>query len=192
MDLFTALHTRRSIRRYTGQPVPLDWIDQLLEAATRAPSSHNSQPWRFAVITTSNVKEQLSDRMGARLSADRLREADRIEEIERDVARSRERITSAPAIIIACLSTIDLNDHHERLMAIQSVAAAIQNLLLVAHYMGLGACWMAAPMYCPDVVREVLQLPDDWEAQALITIGYPADAGKRRERVDFREITIHR
>jgi F420 biosynthesis protein FbiB-like protein len=192
VDLFTALHTRRSIRRYTGQPVPLDWIDQLLEAATRAPSSHNSQPWRFAVITTSNVKEQLSDRMGARLRADRLREADRIAEIDRDVARSRERITSAPAIIVACLSTIDLNDYYERLMAIQSVAAAIQNLLLVAHYMGLGACWMAAPLYCPDVVREVLQLPDDWEAQALITLGYPADAGKRRERVDFRETTIYR
>ena len=51
---------------------------------------------------------------------------------------------------------------------------------------------MAAPLYCPDVVREVLQLPDDWEAQALITIGYPADEGKRRERVNFREITIYR
>ena len=160
------------------QPVPPELIDQLLEAATRAPSSHNSQPWRFAVITTASVKAQLADRMGERLKADRLRANDRVEEIDRDVARSRERITSAPVVIIVCLSTINLDDPYERLMAMQSVAASIENLLLAAHEAGLGACWMAAPLYCPDVVRAVLQLPDDWEAQALITIGYPADAGK--------------
>jgi coenzyme F420-0:L-glutamate ligase/coenzyme F420-1:gamma-L-glutamate ligase len=191
LDLLTALRTRRSIRRYLDQPVPPDLIDQLLDAATRAPSSHNSQPWRFAVITTSSVKVQLADRMGERLRADRLTAVDRVEQLDRDVARSRERITSAPAIVIVCLS-IDSNDHYERLMAIQSVAASIQNLLLAAQDAGLGACWMAAPLYCPDVIRAVLQLPDDWDAQALITIGYPADEGQPRGRVDFREITIYR
>lgn len=167
-------------------------IDQLLEAATRAPSSHNSQPWRFVVITTASVKAELADRMGERLRADRLRAADRVETIDRDVSRSRDRITSAPAIIVVCLSTIGLDDHHERLMAIQSVAASIQSLLLAAHEAGLGTCWMAAPLYCPDVVREVLRLSSDWDAQALITIGYPADEGKRRERVDFHAKTIYR
>ena len=186
------LYTRRSIRRYTDRPVPPELIDQLLDAATRAPSLHNSQPWRFAVITASNVKAQLADRMGERLRADRLRANDHLEEIDRDVARSRQRITSAPVAIVVCLSTINLDDQYERLMAVQSVAASIENLLLAAHEAGLGACWMAAPLYCPDVVRDVLQLPDDWESQALITIGYPADEGKRRERVDFRDITIYR
>jgi F420 biosynthesis protein FbiB-like protein len=180
---------RRSVRRYANRPVPLDAIDQLLAAATRAPSAHNSQPWRFAVITTASVKARLADRMGERLRSDRLRANDRVEEIDRDVARSRERITSAPVVIVVCLS-IKNDDQHERLMAIQSVAASIQNLLLAAHEAGLGACWMAAPLYCPAVIRDVLQLPDDWEAQALITIGYPADEGRRRERVDFREITV--
>jgi coenzyme F420-0:L-glutamate ligase / coenzyme F420-1:gamma-L-glutamate ligase len=185
------LYTRRSIRRYTNQPVPSESIAQLLEAATHAPSSHNSQPWRFAVITTSSVKAQLADRMGERLRTDRLRAADRADQIERDIARSRERITSAPVVIIACLS-ITSEDQYERLMAIQSVAASIQNLLLAAHDVGLGACWMAAPLYCPDVIRKALQLPDDWDAQALITIGYPADEGKARGRVDFRGITVYR
>src|SRR5512147_1031993 len=115
------IRTRRSIRSYTAQPVPAELIDQLLEAATRAPSSHNSQPWRFAVITTSNAKEQLADRMGARLKTDRLRAADRIEEIDRDVARSRERITTAPVVVVVCLS-INNDDQRERFMAIQSVA----------------------------------------------------------------------
>ena len=192
MDLLTALRTRRSIRRYLDRPVPPELIDQLLEAATRAPSSHNSQPWRFAVITTSSVKVQLADQMGERLRVDRLRAADRVEEIDRDLARSHARITSAPALIVVCVSTNDLIDPYERLMAVQSVAASIENLLLAAHEAGLGSCWMAAPLYCPDVVRDVLQLPDDWDAQALITIGYPADEGRRRERVDYREITVWR
>jgi coenzyme F420-0:L-glutamate ligase / coenzyme F420-1:gamma-L-glutamate ligase len=185
-------HPRRSIRRYLNRPVSQELMDQLLEAATHAPSAHNRQPWRFAVIFKSIVKTQLADRMGERLKADRLRAADRVEEIDRDMARSHARITSAPALIVVCLSTIDLIDQYERLMAIQSVAASIENLLLAAHEAGLGACWMAAPLYCPDVVRDTLQLPADWEAQALITIGYPADEGKPKARVNFRELTIHR
>ena len=189
-DQFT--HPRRSIRRFTNRPVPLEAIDQLLAAATRAPSSHNSQPWRFAVISSPIVKAQLADRMGERLKADRLRAADRVEEIDRDVQRSRDRLNVAPIVIVVCMSTIDLIDHYGRLMAIQSVAASIENLLVAAHEAGLGACWMAAPLYCPDVVRAVLQLPDDWDAQALITVGYPADEGKLKARVDFRELTIYR
>lgn len=188
------IRARRSIRRYHARPVPPEQIERLLDCATRAPSSHNRQPWRFVVITTAAVKAQLADRMGERLKADRLREAERVVEIDRDVSRSRERITSAPVVIIVCLSSIDLDEARERMMALQSVAAAIENLLLAAHEARLGACWMAAPLYCPDVVREVLRLPDAWEAQALITVGYPADAnaGQRRERIDFREITIYR
>ena len=110
MELSAAILTRRSIRTYLDRPVPPELIDQLLEAATRAPSSHNSQPWRFVVITTSDVKAQLADQMGERLEADRLRAADRIDLIDRDVARSRERITSAPTIIVVCLSTINRDD----------------------------------------------------------------------------------
>ncbi len=189
--MMTAIATCRSIRRYLDRSVPLDLIDQLLEAATRAPSSHNSQPWRFAVITTTSVKAQLADRMGERLRADRLRVTDRVEEIDRDVARSRERITAAPVVIVVCLSASKA-DHFERLMAMQSVAASIENLLLAAHEAGLGACWMAAPLYCPDVVREVLQLPTDWESQALITLGYQADAGKPKPRLSFRDVTFYR
>ncbi len=189
--MFNALHTRRSMRRYTDQPIASELIDHLLHAATEAPSAHNSQPWRFAVIVDPIVKAQLADRMGERLKADRLRAADRIDRIDRDVARSRERITAAPVIIIAC-AAIGTHDPYERLMAVQSVAAATENMLLAAHEAGLGACWMAAPLYCPDVVRAVLHLPDDWEAQALITIGHAANEGKPRNRVDFREITIYR
>ena len=58
-------------------------------------------------------------------------------------------------------------------MAAQSTALAAQNLLLAAHDAGLGACWMCAPLFCPDVVSTQLDLPADWEPQALLTLGYP-------------------
>ncbi len=198
-SIYDLVRTRRSVRNYTEQSVSSELIDQLLEAAMWAPSAHNRQPWRFAVITTAAAKAQLADAMGTRLRADRLRDGDSIELIDRDVNRSRERITSAPIVIVVCLSMIDL-DHYpderrnslERTMAIQSVATSVQNMLLMAHELGFGACWMCAPLFCPDVVREALDLPDDWEAQALITIGYPADAnaGKPKDRIDFRHRTI--
>ena len=199
MTLIDIIHTRRSIRRYLDRPVPPALIDQLLEAATWAPSAHNRQPWRFVVIETAAVKAQLADRMGERLKADRLRDGDPLEVIERDVQRSRTRIVSAPIVIVACLSMIDM-DHYpddrrntlERTLATQSVANAVQNLLLTAHDLGLGACWMCAPLFVPDIVRDVLNLPDDWDAQVMITLGYPADAGKSKGRADFKEKTIYR
>ena len=198
MSSLRTIYTRRSIRRYTNQPVASTLIDQLLDAAIWAPSAHNRQPWRFAVLTTPEAKERLANQMCARLRADRLRDGDMIEVVEQDVNRSRERIVSAPVVIIACLSMHDMDQYPdeprasaERTMAIQSVSMAIQNLLLTAHSLGLGACWMCAPLFCPDVVRDALSLPGDWEAQALITIGYPTDEGKHKGRTEFRQKTLY-
>ncbi|MER3459398.1 MAG: hypothetical protein C4309_12880, partial [Chloroflexota bacterium] len=70
MELFEAIHLRRSIRRYRPEPVPQGLIVRLLEAACWAPSAHNRQPWRFAVIADAEVKERLARAMGARLRAD--------------------------------------------------------------------------------------------------------------------------
>ena len=199
MDTLAAIHTRRSIRRYLDRPVSPALIDQLLDAATCAPSAHNRQPWRFVVIETAAVKAQLADRLGERLRADRLGDGDPLDRIERDVRRARDRIVAAPIVIVACLSLIDLDRYPderrtalEKLLAVQSVAAGVQNLLLAAHALGLGACWLCAPLFAPDVVRAVLALPGDWDAQALITLGYPADAGRPTSRVDFRQKTLYR
>lgn len=179
--------------------MPARSIEQILAAATRAPSAHNRQPWRFAVVTTPTAKAQLADRLGARLRADRLRDGDPIDDIEQDVQRSRARITAAPLVIVVCLSMLEMDRYSddrrnalERVMAVQSVAAAIQNLLLTAHDLGLGACWLCAPLFAPDAVRDALNLPADWEAQALITLGYPANGGAIKERTDFREKTLYR
>ena len=78
----------------------------------------------------------------------------------------------------------------EHLMAVQSVAMAVQNLLLAAHAEGLGACWMCAPLFCPDVVAQALALPTEWQAQALVTLGYPASAGKPPVRRPLAESVV--
>jgi F420 biosynthesis protein FbiB-like protein len=184
------------IRRYTDQPVPAEAIATVLAAAIRAPSPHNRQPWRFAVLT-GPARHRLAMAMGERLQHDLTLDGISSGAIERDIARSYQRITGAPACILACLSMRDMDaypDPHrseiERWMAVQAVAAACQNILLCVTELGLGACWMCAPLFCPDAVSATLDLPDDWQPQALITLGHPADGGKERERRSVDEITL--
>ena len=81
--------------------------------------------------------------------------------------------------------------HNEHIMAIQSVAMAGQNILLAAHDAGLGACWMCAPLFCPNVVKTSLNLPDDWQPQGLLTIGYP-DQTREKTRHPIENSVIWR
>jgi F420 biosynthesis protein FbiB-like protein len=185
-DLFDIIHSRRSIRRYDDRPVPVEVINQALEAACWAPSAHNRQPWRFAVIQSDDTKRRLAAAMGERLRRDLAADGLPPEQIERDAGRSYNRITGAPLLILLCLTLADM-DHYpderraqnERLMAVQSAAMAGQNLLLAAHALGLGACWLCAPLFCGDTVRDTLDLPDNWQPQGLITLGYPAETKEK-------------
>ena len=181
-NFLSLLRSRRSIRRYRPEPVPQTLVQQILEASTWAPSAHNRQPWRFAVLRGQQPKERLATAMGRRLRADL--EADGVPDsvIEKDVHRSYQRITGAPIVIVICLSMEDMDTYpdqrrlrNEWIMATQSTAMAGQNLLLAAHSLGLGACWMCAPLFVPELVRENLGLPAEWEPQGLVTLGYPAE-----------------
>ncbi len=188
------VYSRRSIRRYQQVPVPREVIAELLEAARWAPSAHNRQPWRFAVIEEVETKRALAKAMGERLRADLEQDGARPDVIGAEVSRSYARIVDAPAAIVACVTMRDMDEYTdtrrkkaEWTMAVQSVAMAVQNLLLAAHAYGLGACWMCAPLFVTDTVREVLGLEPDWEPQALITIGYPAET-KTKTRAPLEAI----
>lgn len=185
-SLLSVLKNRRSIRRYASLPVENAVVLQLLEAAIWAPSAHNRQPWRFVVIQSDDVKAQLAESMSEKLREDLLADSVPIEIVNADITRSRNRITAAPLAILLCLSMVDMDNYpdifrsqNEYIMAVQSVAMAGQNLLLAAHALGLGACWMCAPLFCPEVVRTVLGLPEDWYPQALLTVGYPNETRNR-------------
>ncbi len=183
------LQSRRSLRRYTAEPVPQELLVRILESATWAPSAHNRQPWRFAVLRDLSTRVQLARAMGTRLVRDLTADGVPQQIIDEDVNRSYERITQASVLIVLCLTMEDMDCYpdekrarSERIMAQQSVAMAGQNLLLAAHVLGLGACWMCAPLFCQDVVQTTLELPTHWEAQALITLGYPAQSREKQRR----------
>jgi coenzyme F420-0:L-glutamate ligase / coenzyme F420-1:gamma-L-glutamate ligase len=183
MTLFTS---RRSIRRYQPTPIAHEHIEALLNAAIWAPSAHNRQPWRFAVVTATQSKQALAVQMGAQLQADLQRDGVDPKIIAQDVARSHERLTSAPLLIVLCVCMAEMDVYpdpvraqHEYVMAVQSVAMAGQNILLAAHELGLGACWMCAPLFAPQVVGVALDLPADWHPQGVITVGHPAQTREK-------------
>lgn len=192
--LYRLIRGRRSIRRYADRPVDLALVERLLAAAMWAPSAHNRQPWRFVVIEDEGVKERLADAMNAVLRADLAADDLPPDQIETHAARRRDRLTRAPLLVLLCLTMVDMDDYPdpkrqaaERTMAVQSLALAGQNLLLAAHAEGLGACWLCAPLFCPEVVRDTLDLPEDWEPQAFISLGWPGESPTRgREALHTR------
>jgi coenzyme F420-0:L-glutamate ligase / coenzyme F420-1:gamma-L-glutamate ligase len=192
-----AISGRRSVRQYSIDDVSLDTVRRLIGMATRAPSAHNRQPWRFVAVRDADIKLRLADAMGVRLKNDRTRDGDDAASIERDVARSRVRISSAPVLLAICLTMEEMDRYSDErrnraefLMAVQSTAMAVQNLMIGACSEGLGTCWMCAPLFCPDVVRAALELPAAWEPQALVTLGRPAAVATQKPRKPLDEVLV--
>jgi F420 biosynthesis protein FbiB-like protein len=149
-------------------------------------------------MTSSETQIALARAMNARLRHDLSADGLAHDLIEKDVQRSYSRITSASALLCLCLTMADMDRYpdptraqNEYLMAVQSTAMAGQNILLAAHHYGLGACWMCAPLFCPDVVKVALHLPDDWQPQALITLGYAAEE-RHKDRQPLESWTLWR
>jgi coenzyme F420-0:L-glutamate ligase/coenzyme F420-1:gamma-L-glutamate ligase len=194
-DGFDWLRNRRSIRRFTDQPVSDEIIRRILEAATWAPSSHNRQPWRMAVVISQESKTTLAQAMGEDFQADLTRDGLMPDEIWAQVKRSNDRITQAPVCLVLCLDPTHGDRYPdskriqaEQVMGIQSVAMAGQNLMLAADRLGLGSVWMCAPLFAPDAVQKALDLPATWLPQGMILLGYPAKEPVDRPRYSVEDI----
>ncbi len=191
------IQSRRSVRKYLPQPVSSECIEQILESARWAPSPHGRQPWRFAVITSQQLKLRLAVEMGSTWRQNLQMDGQSADIVNIRLEKSRQRILNAPVIIIPCLYLENL-DHYpdqrrqadETTMAIQSIGAAIQNMLLMAYDLGLDAGWMCAPLFCPEIVCEVLDLDSRLLPHALITVGYAAEDPKRRERLPLSSLIV--
>lgn len=172
--------SRRSVKqRFIDSPIGDDVLERLLDAAIWAPSAHNSQPWSFVVIRDNVVKRKLAENMALAWRKDFEQNSVPHDERERRITASIDRISNAPLLILVCLTREHMqkyNDERRRkceyIMAVQSVASAIQNLLLAAHELSLGSCWMCAPLFSQEAVRETLDIPEYVEPQALITLGH--------------------
>lgn len=155
---------RVSIRKYEERPVEQEKITQLLKAAMAAPSACNQQPWEFYVVTDKNVIEQLS-------------EASPYAKCAKD----------APLVFVPCYRTEGITPDYFEI----DLSAAVENLLLEADHLGLGAVWMGI---APDegrmnAVKEVLDIPEHLCAFALVPCGYPAEAKAQQDR--YEESRVH-
>ena len=198
-ELHDFIRSRRSIRRFSDAPIPADTVRRILETAIHAPSAHNRQPWRFAVITEAAAKSRLANAMAVEFARDL--EADGVPAEEREglVERSRGRITSAPLVIVLCMDMAHMDRYAdekraqaERTMAIQSAANAGATLLLAAHAEGLGGVWVCAPLFAPGAVTQALDLPISWEPQALLLVGEPVGQPRERPQGGIGEVAVFR
>ena len=195
LNLLNVLRSRRSVKEYLPKEASNEVLFQILEAGRWAPSAHNAQPWRFIIIQDSTTKQRLAKAMASRWDRDMSKNGVPKEQRESLIKASVERFENAPIIIIACLTMENMDEYPddrrkkiEYVMAVQSVAAAIENMLLAAHDEGLGSCWFCAPLFCQDVVRKILKIPQHVDPQALITLGYPADRPTPPPRKALEEI----
>lgn len=166
MDTLDAIHTRRSIRKYLHTPVPPDVLQQVLSAAMYAPSACNQQPWQFVVLDDRKL----------------LREVPKINSYAAMAAE-------APVAILVCgdssLETVP--DYW-----VIDCSAAVQNLLLAAHALGLGAVWTGVYPQQERVqgFRRLLGLPKTVTPHSLVPLGYPAEQPPQEER--YRAKRVHR
>jgi coenzyme F420-0:L-glutamate ligase/coenzyme F420-1:gamma-L-glutamate ligase len=195
------LEARRSIRAFVPAPVDAATIDVLVEAACLAPAPHHSQPWRFVVVQSTDAKHALARGMGQRwrrdLRSDGVAEA-RIDEL---VGASHRKIEGAPALVLACLTWEGLDRYPDEArrsaewgMALLSLGAAVENLMLAATDAGLASCWVAAPIFCPEEARDALALAPDWLPQALVLLGRPDPSYTPRPRrsIGLSELRVRR
>lgn len=200
MDAIDAIRTRRSLRQLSDHAVPHDVLDDLLELAATAPAPHHTQPWRY-VIVLPRSRERLASAMGEAWRADLERDGHPQPLIEKLLRKSMRQITTAPALILACLTNEGLRDwpderraRNEWAMAQQSIGAAMQNMMLAAHASGLASYWISAPLFAPEACRDALDLPEAFVAQAFIVVGY-APGGvspKDRSAADLSRLVIER
>ncbi len=191
------LEARRSIRAFLGKAVARDDLDAIVEAACIAPAPHHSRPWRFVVVDTEGAKHALAAGMGAKWRADLLADGVGGARVEELVTASHRKLEGAPALVVGCLTWDGLDRYPDEArqraewgMALLSLGAAVENLMLAAADRGLASCWVAAPIFCPVEARDALALPREWLPHALVMVGYadPTYVGRPRPPVALDEL----
>lgn len=196
-----AIATRRSVRRFRAVRVDPAIVRRLVELACAAPAPHHSRPWRFVHVRSQPARKRLADVMSQAWLSDALQDETPAQGIEKGVRRSREQVLEAPVLLLACLSLENARrwpDERrrgaERDMFVQSLGAALQNLLLSAAEYGLAGYLKGAPLFCRDEVRSALELPADWDPCFLALLGYPEEgfAPPPREPLPMQELFVER
>lgn len=194
-DVLTLMRGRRSVRWYEDEPLHPEAVRAILEAGRWAPSPHGRQPWRFAVLTKREPKMRLAEEMAATWRAQLEMDDQPGDVVAARLSKARERLVGAPLVVVLCLYLDELDQYPdperqaaETTMAVQSLGAAAQNMLLTAHGIGLDGGWMCAPLFCPEVVCTALGLSDRLVPHAMLTFGKAAREPVRRAKRPLEEL----
>ena len=167
LDVFEAIRDRRSIRAYERKDVSDKDVKRLIDAARMAPSAGNIQPWEFVIVRKAELKHRLST-----------------------AALNQTFIQEAHVVIVVCanemLSAQGYGSRGKNLYCLQDTAAAIQNLLLAAHALGLGACWVGT--FREEEVRDVVKAQRGVRPVTIVPVGYPAEKSEARFKKPLEEI----
>jgi nitroreductase len=159
MSLFEVILSRRSIRSYENKEIPQEVLHQILEAGRQAPSAANRQPIRFVVVTNSEAKNELSKSLFGK------------------------HIKNAPTVIVGCANEESILTGK---WAVVDATIALQNMVLAAWTLGIGSCWIGS--FSEEKVKKLFEIPDKWKVVALLTLGYPAEQPKAKNRKPFEDL----
>lgn len=159
-----AIYKRRSIRDFTADLIESDTLIKIIRAGTWAPSGLNNQPWRFAIVTNKDLKVKVGE-----------------------LTRYSKVIEGAKALIPVF---VDRDAIYHELKDHQAIGACLQNMLLAAHSLGLGAVWLGEILKNSDRVRDLMGLSEDLELMAVLALGHPAHRNQTSTRKSLEEVIV--
>lgn len=165
MDIYKCIKTRRSVRSYTAERVSDEVIDKILHSAIWTPSGKNGQPWKFKIVEDKNTINKLSD-----------------------LSIYGSWMKKASHLILVFL---DKKCSYNYLKDVQSCGAAMQNIMLTAHSLGIGSCWIGEILSRADVVKNILEIENDnIELMGIITLGYERGKSINPGRKEYESFFI--
>ncbi|MET9963955.1 coenzyme F420-0:L-glutamate ligase [Streptomyces sp. NPDC006326] len=181
-----AVTQRRTVRAFTAEPVDPGAVRRAVAAAVTAPAPHHTTPWRFVLVESAAARRELLDAMGEAWVEDLRRDGKSPESIEKRLRRG-DVLRNAPYLVVPCMVMDGAHDYGharrdaaEREMFVVATGAGVQNFLVALAGERLGSAWVSSTMFCRDVVRKVLGLPEHWDPMGAVAVGHPAAPPRER------------